>query len=98
MTLVATREFPERFAELKKQLVREISPNGSERLITAWKEILGELEKTTQAIQERGSDVSFTRSEITSFSLLFIINALTFLPCTLVHSSSRFLRVEHLES
>lgn len=46
-------------------------------LLKAWNEILGELEKTTQAIQKGGSDVSFTRSEITSFSSLLVIY-----PCT----------------
>ncbi|GJJ13653.1 hypothetical protein Clacol_007909 [Clathrus columnatus] len=56
MPLVATREFPERFAQLKKQLVENTPDGGKERLITAWNEILGELAKTTKVLKETGSD------------------------------------------
>lgn len=89
MAIVATRDFPEHFVQLKERLVESI-PNGEQRLTTAWEEVLTELKMTSQAIKDGGSDVS--PDQLPSSFLLLLLTIM------LVYSPGGFLRVELLGS
>jgi len=48
--------FPERFIGLKRQII-DIGPEGKERLVKAWNELLQELPATQREFKEKGSEV-----------------------------------------
>jgi len=48
--------FPERFIDLKRQLV-DIGPEGKERLVKAWNDLLQELAATRRKLKEKDSEV-----------------------------------------
>lgn len=47
---------PPRFADIKREIAAE-HPDFEQRVTSAWKDILGELDRATAAIAEAGSNV-----------------------------------------
>lgn len=48
---------PPRFADLKKEIVREKAKNDKEAIVQSWRAVLKELEGATEEIAKRGNEV-----------------------------------------